>query len=132
MTILHSLDGLLILYANILFVITCEYLFAFFEFKLRKCFHYLFFLATVTISFKLSLLHNNEKNLLFQVLFCWFNARCFSSSVDLLTDGGLFGTSILIRLSYLFYLPPSFFGPFYHYSDYVPQVNFFKLETFQF
>lgn len=129
-TVLHSFDGLAILYANILFVITCEYLFTFFEFRLRKWFHYLFFLVAVMISFRLNLLRNGEKNLLYQVLFCWFNARCFSSSVDLLTDGGLFDSSILVRLSYLFYLPPSFFGPFYHYSDYAPQVSFINLKSF--
>lgn len=123
---LLSMKYLLLIYLNILIVLLLELLCINFNVKFKRIVHYVFFLFSITLIHKLDFISNKEQNLLIQVSLAWLNAKLLSFSIDFYDNDcgkNSISHSIDIRLAYLLYFPPFFFGPIYHFCDFKKSVS---------
>lgn len=96
--------------------------------------HYIIFSFLVAIAHRLEFVAaDREQNFLIHVSFSWLNAKLLSCSIDAY-DGEHYDDQkrtwrfTLIRLAYLFYFPPFFFGPIYNFDDFYKSVCYFSIE----
>lgn len=121
-----SIKYLLLIYLNILFVYLLEFFCLNFNVKhFNRIIHYAFFVFTISMMHKLDFISNKEQNLLLQVSLAWLNAKLLSCSIDFYDENNWKNSifnSIDVRLAYLLYFPPFFFGPIYHFHDFEKSV----------
>lgn len=126
---LLSLKFLSLILINIGAIFILEYFIHHFgSTRWSRILHYIIFACSIAIAHRLEFVADNrEQDFLIHVSFSWLNAKLLSCSIDLY-DGKHYDDQkkswrfTFIRLAYLFYFPPFFFGPIYNFDDFHKSV----------
>ena len=129
---LLSLRFLLLILINIGAIFILEFFVLYFGSNINRRWlripHYIIFAYSLAIAHRLEFVTaDHEQNFLIHVSFSWLNAKLLSCSIDLY-DSEYFDDQkkswrfTLIRLAYLLYFPPFFFGPIYNFDDFHKSV----------
>ncbi|UXI16755.1 uncharacterized protein NH340_JMT02698 [Sarcoptes scabiei] len=117
-----SLQFVFIIYVNIFIVIFIEnFCDKFLSIAVKKSICYFIFITSLLVVHNFdSFVPDHQQNLLIQVSFSWLNAKLLSLALDSIEEYPRTKTfdSILLKLAYLMYFPPFFFGPIYHFDDF--------------
>ncbi|KAH9414056.1 protein-cysteine N-palmitoyltransferase Rasp [Dermatophagoides pteronyssinus] len=130
---LLSLRFLLLILINIGAIFILEFFVLYFGSNINRRWlripHYIIFAYSLAIAHRLEFVTaDHEQNFLIHVSFSWLNAKLLSCSIDLY-DSEYFDDQkkswrfTLIRLAYLLYFPPFFFGPIYNFDDFHKSIE---------